>query len=89
MLGELYLQTEMPEPPKESFFRGLFGGLSGGGPKSVDREELCKYFRIEIFCSYSEKNTEMAKMANVPFRHHPPQLFGLFSHSQLDVEVIE
>jgi hypothetical protein len=38
MLGELYLQCEMPEPPKESFFKGLFGG----GTKSIDREELCK-----------------------------------------------
>lgn len=42
MLGELYLPAEMPEPPKESFFKGLFGGLSGGGARSVDREELCK-----------------------------------------------
>lgn len=39
MLGELYLQCEMPEPPKESFFKGLFGG----GTKSIDREELCKF----------------------------------------------
>lgn len=39
MLGELYLQAEMPEPPKESFFKGLFGG----GAKSIDREELCEY----------------------------------------------
>jgi syntaxin-binding protein 5 len=38
MLGELYLPQEMPEPPKESFFKGLFGG----GTKSIDREELCK-----------------------------------------------
>ena len=39
MLGELYLPCEMPEPPKESFFKGLFGG----GTKSIDREELCKF----------------------------------------------
>lgn len=38
MLGELYLTCEMPEPPKESFFKGLFGG----GTRSIDREELCK-----------------------------------------------
>lgn len=38
MLGELYLPQEMPEPPKESFFKGLFGG----GTKSIDREELCE-----------------------------------------------
>ncbi|XP_070492761.1 syntaxin-binding protein 5 isoform X6 [Chironomus tepperi] len=36
MLGDLYLQCEMPEPPKESFFKGLFGG----GARSIDREEL-------------------------------------------------
>ncbi|GBP86141.1 Syntaxin-binding protein 5-like [Eumeta japonica] len=37
MLGELFLPREMPEPPKESFFRGLFGG---GGARPLDREEL-------------------------------------------------
>uniref|UniRef100_W4VR65 Putative integral to membrane n=1 Tax=Corethrella appendiculata TaxID=1370023 RepID=W4VR65_9DIPT len=36
MLGELFLPHEMPEPPKESFFKGLFGG----GTRSLDREEL-------------------------------------------------
>lgn len=39
MLGELFLPRDMPEPPKESFFRGLFGG----GSRPLDREELCKY----------------------------------------------
>lgn len=39
MLGELFLPRDMPEPPKESFFRGLFGG----GSRPFDREELCKY----------------------------------------------
>lgn len=38
MLGALYTVQEMPEQPKESFFKGLFGG----GTKSLDREELCK-----------------------------------------------
>lgn len=38
MVGELFLTREMPEPPKESFFRGLFGG----GSRPLDREELCK-----------------------------------------------
>lgn len=38
MVGELFLPHDMPEPPKESFFRGLFGG----GTRSLDREELCK-----------------------------------------------
>ncbi|XP_058838806.1 syntaxin-binding protein 5 [Topomyia yanbarensis] len=36
MLGELYIDHEMPEAPKESFFKGLFGG----GTRNLDREEL-------------------------------------------------
>lgn len=58
MLGELYLQCEMPEPPKESFFKGLFGG----GTKSIDREELCKFvfhckfLTIEILCTRKRIN---------------------------------
>ncbi|XP_060525863.1 LOW QUALITY PROTEIN: syntaxin-binding protein 5 [Cylas formicarius] len=36
MLGELFLPCDMPEPPKEGFFKGLFGG----GIRSLDREEL-------------------------------------------------
>ncbi|XP_061713963.1 syntaxin-binding protein 5 isoform X4 [Cydia pomonella] len=36
MLGELFLPRDMPEPPKESFFKGLFGG----GSRPLDREEL-------------------------------------------------
>ncbi|KFB40173.1 AGAP000009-PC-like protein [Anopheles sinensis] len=36
MLGELYVPHEMPEAPKESFFKGLFGG----GMRNLDREEL-------------------------------------------------
>lgn len=39
MLGELFTPQEMPEAPKESFFKGLFGG----GTRNLDREELCKY----------------------------------------------
>lgn len=38
MMAELFLPLDMPEPPKESFFKGLFGG----GVRSLDREELCK-----------------------------------------------
>lgn len=38
MIGELFLPRDMPEPPKESFFRGLFGG----GSRPLDREELCE-----------------------------------------------
>ncbi|XP_067638470.1 syntaxin-binding protein 5 isoform X9 [Eurosta solidaginis] len=36
MMGELYTSHEMPEQPKDGFFKGLFGG----GTKSLDREEL-------------------------------------------------
>ncbi|XP_032296322.1 syntaxin-binding protein 5 isoform X4 [Drosophila virilis] len=36
MMGELYTVHEMPEQPKEGFFKGLFGG----GAKQLDREEL-------------------------------------------------
>ncbi|XP_068909865.1 syntaxin-binding protein 5 isoform X4 [Tenebrio molitor] len=36
MMGELFLPLDMPEAPKESFFKGLFGG----GVRSLDREEL-------------------------------------------------
>ncbi|XP_042869439.1 syntaxin-binding protein 5-like isoform X1 [Penaeus japonicus] len=36
LLGELFLPCDMPEPPKQSFFKGLFGG----GVSQLDREEL-------------------------------------------------
>ncbi|XP_064488140.1 syntaxin-binding protein 5-like isoform X2 [Ornithodoros turicata] len=36
MLGTIFLTKEMPEAPKQSFFRGLFGG----GTSVLDREEL-------------------------------------------------
>ncbi|KAK0078688.1 hypothetical protein PV325_002191 [Microctonus aethiopoides] len=36
MIGDLFITVDMPEPPKESFFKGLFGG----GSRSLDREEL-------------------------------------------------
>ncbi|XP_049821640.1 syntaxin-binding protein 5 isoform X6 [Aethina tumida] len=36
MMGELFLTTEMPEAPKESFFKSVFGG----GVRSLDRDEL-------------------------------------------------
>ena len=45
MVGELFLPHDMPEPPKESFFKGLFGG----GARSLDREELCKYITLNSF----------------------------------------
>ncbi|KAH9383274.1 syntaxin-binding protein tomosyn isoform X2 [Haemaphysalis longicornis] len=36
MLGTIFLNKDMPEAPKQSFFKGLFGG----GPSMLDREEL-------------------------------------------------
>ncbi|XP_071449557.1 syntaxin-binding protein 5 isoform X3 [Hetaerina americana] len=36
MVAELFMTEEMPEAPKESFFKGLFGG----GIRTLDREEL-------------------------------------------------
>ncbi|KAL5276169.1 STXBP5 family protein [Megaselia abdita] len=36
MMGELFVAHEMPEPPKENFFKGLFGV----GRQTLDREEL-------------------------------------------------
>lgn len=49
MIGELFSPLDMPEPPKESFFKGLFGG----GTRNLDREELCKFhicvLKLELF----------------------------------------
>ncbi|XP_057339571.1 syntaxin-binding protein 5 isoform X2 [Microplitis mediator] len=36
MMGDLFSTVDMPEAPKESFFKGLFGG----GTRNIDREEL-------------------------------------------------
>ncbi|XP_068228736.1 syntaxin-binding protein 5 isoform X3 [Palaemon carinicauda] len=36
LLGEIFQPHDMPEPPKQSFFKGLFGG----GVSQLDREEL-------------------------------------------------
>lgn len=49
MMGDLFIGHDMPEPPKESFFKGLFGG----GSRSLDREELCKR---NIHMSLSQDN---------------------------------
>lgn len=46
MIGELFIPHDMPEPPKESFFKGLFGG----GSRNLDREELCM---LNILISHS------------------------------------
>lgn len=39
MIGDVFILRDMPEPPKESFFKGLFGGST----RNLDRDELCKY----------------------------------------------
>lgn len=44
MMGDLFIGHDMPEPPKESFFKGLFGG----GSRSLDREELCKWINLNF-----------------------------------------
>lgn len=45
MMGDLFIGHDMPEPPKEGFFKGLFGG----GSRSLDREELCKSVFLKFF----------------------------------------
>lgn len=65
MLGELFLPMDMPEAPKESFFKGLFGG----GVRNLDREELCELF-IDLF----KKNYANS----IPFNVHRMQ-FSCFA----------
>lgn len=48
MIVELFSPTDMPEPPKESFFKGLFGG----GARNLDREELCKFIIAYKYIAY-------------------------------------
>jgi hypothetical protein len=48
MVGELFLPHDMPEPPKEGFFKGLFGG----GIRSLDREELCELSTSVCYIMY-------------------------------------
>ena len=45
MVAELFAPHDMPEQPKESFFKGLFGG----GTRNLDREELCTFFSKQIY----------------------------------------
>jgi hypothetical protein len=52
MIAELYMQHDMPEPPKESFFKGLFGG----GMRNLDREELCEYRKKATLEKTSKRN---------------------------------
>lgn len=62
MVGELFLPHDMPEPPKQSFFQGLFGG----GTRNLDREELCEL-------SLSSQNTYLISIELIDckqFKHH-------------------
>lgn len=68
MLGELFLALDMPEPPKESFFKGLFGG----GIRSLDREELCKYYISQMIflwlCRNLKKNVMKSYRINNKYK---------------------
>jgi hypothetical protein len=46
MLGELFLPRDMPEAPKQGFFKNLFGI----GSSTLDREELCKHCGTLFVC---------------------------------------
>ena len=41
MVGELFQSCNMPEAPKQNFFKNLFIGAIS---TTVDREELCSYY---------------------------------------------
>ncbi|XP_017782469.1 PREDICTED: syntaxin-binding protein 5 isoform X4 [Nicrophorus vespilloides] len=74
MLGEIFIPLDMPEPPKESFFRGLFGG----GVRSLDREELfgensgkaSKHVAKHIPGALQEMNSRVASSSNEISRAH-------------------
>jgi hypothetical protein len=57
MVGELFLPNDMPEPPKEGFFKGLFGG----GIRSLDREELCE-LSTSVCCIMCHDRTTYPKV---------------------------
>jgi hypothetical protein len=57
MVAELFLPHDMPEPPKEGFFKGLFGG----GIRSLDREELCE-LSISLCCIMHHNRTAGARL---------------------------
>ncbi|CAH8663483.1 unnamed protein product [Schistosoma haematobium] len=50
MQGEIFLPSNMPEPPKKNFFKNL---LSGTLVSSLDRDELCKFDHITTSCHSS------------------------------------
>nr|CAD7196701.1 unnamed protein product [Timema douglasi] len=73
MVGELFLPHDMPEAPKESFFKGLFGG----GLRSLDREELCEYLILPLGVRF------LGDIFKVPATNpsHQTHLFQLESQS--------
>ncbi|VDQ05671.1 unnamed protein product [Trichobilharzia regenti] len=50
MQGEIFLPSNMPEPPKKNFFKNL---LSGNLTSSLDRDELCKLSADFIFSQFT------------------------------------
>jgi hypothetical protein len=52
----------MPEPPKEGFFKGLFGG----GTRSLDREELCE-LSTSVCCIMYHDRTAYCKVTVTGF----------------------
>lgn len=50
MCAELFTARDMPEAPKEGFFKSLLGG----GQRNLDREELCNFIKI-IELPYNQK----------------------------------
>lgn len=61
MMGEVFLARDMPEPPKEGFFRGLFGG----GARPLDREELCEYINYYSHVTHILKFTSLLCHLNI------------------------
>jgi len=50
MLGDLFLPRDMPEAPKQSFFKNLFNISS----EVLDREQLCKQRTRSLSSLYAE-----------------------------------
>lgn len=65
MMGDLFIVKDMPEPPKEGFFKGLFGG----GTRNVDREELCEYKLLYKFLPLSYKHDLAWRQVSTNFCH--------------------
>lgn len=73
MLSELFTPVETPEAPNRGFFKGLFGG----GAQSLDREDLCEYWRAECRIT-SDFVIRRCKSTAVIYEHM--KLITLFSY---------